>query len=274
MDKETLKKLHNTHIEILNEFVRICKENNLIYFLFYGTLLGAVRHKGFIPWDDDLDVAMPRSDYEKFINIYEVVKNTKYYIVTNKCPVNTYYHYNQISKLCKKGTIFEETTRYEKDYCGIYIDIFPYDNCNLFFLPLQTFIIKYSLRLYRLKTYDIIPKNEKTNPKIKKIVKYIFPLWFCKILKTFSIKLLTIYNNKETKYITFFCGDYHYKNETHKIDSIFPLTLITFENNEYYSPFNTDRCLSRIYGNYMDIPPIEKQITHGNNVIFNTGDMK
>ena len=69
IDNATLKKLHSIEIEILDEFVRICNKHNLQYFLIGGTLLGAVRHKGFIPWDDDLDVAMPRNDYENFLKI-------------------------------------------------------------------------------------------------------------------------------------------------------------------------------------------------------------
>ena len=71
MEASVLKKLHDEEVKILDEIVRICSKNNLEYFLIGGTLLGAIRHKGFIPWDDDLDIAMPREDYEKFLKIAE-----------------------------------------------------------------------------------------------------------------------------------------------------------------------------------------------------------
>ncbi|KXB58205.1 hypothetical protein HMPREF1871_00593 [Gemelliphila asaccharolytica] len=78
MKKLTLEELREVQIGILKYIDKVCKENNLTYFLNYGSLIGAVRHKGFIPWDDDVDISMPREDYEKFIKICENKKNDKY----------------------------------------------------------------------------------------------------------------------------------------------------------------------------------------------------
>ena len=72
MDKANLDKLKKTELEVMDYFVSICKKYNLTYYLFWGTLLGAIRHKGFIPWDDDIDVVMPPDDYLKFLNIMEI----------------------------------------------------------------------------------------------------------------------------------------------------------------------------------------------------------
>lgn len=77
MDDLMLNKLHNLQVQILDEIVRICDSNNMDYFLIGGTLLGAIRHKGFIPWDDDLDIAMPRKSYDKFISLCNSEMNNK-----------------------------------------------------------------------------------------------------------------------------------------------------------------------------------------------------
>src|SRR5690554_4415622 len=125
MDQKTLKKLHNVQIEILNQIVKICNQNKLTYFLIGGTLLGAIRHKGFIPWDDDLDIAMPRKDYEKFLELCQGYLGDEYYLHCSKTDPK---YWLPFAKVRKNNTIFEEKSiQTINSHKGIYVDIFPLD---------------------------------------------------------------------------------------------------------------------------------------------------
>lgn len=105
MEKNYLNKLHLTLVEILDYVCKICDENNLQYFIAYGTALGAYRHQGFIPWDDDIDIALPRNDYEKLINILKKDNSGKY---SCQNETNEKNYFLIFSKIRKNGTIFIE----------------------------------------------------------------------------------------------------------------------------------------------------------------------
>ena len=104
-DDETLSQLHEVQIEILDEFVKICEKHQLSYSLVGGTLLGAIRHKGFIPWDDDIDVGLLREDYDKFIKIAKEELSDKYYL---DCFEYNKDYYLPFAKIKKNNTIFNE----------------------------------------------------------------------------------------------------------------------------------------------------------------------
>ena len=246
-------------LEIMDRFVHICEENNLTYFLTGGTLLGAVRHKGFIPWDDDVDIAMPRKDFEKFLDIVPVNKEADYYALSHRCPVNTFYHYIPFAKFCKKGSTFAEShIRESENHSGIWIDIWPIDNCVLPLASLQDKIISFAWKVYRYKTYEDIPKN-----KIKYIIsKFLCFIFTLKSSKAFLKYSYSIFNNFNTKYICAFSGIYGIKKERKKTDTIFPLTKLSFENKDYSAPGNWDAFLTRHYGDYMKLPPVEQRRTH------------
>ena len=249
IDQETLIRLRKTILEILDEFIRICEENNLIYFLTGGTLLGAVRHKGFIPWDDDIDIGMPRNDYERFLDIFQKNIETNYYV---------YYHENCYVKFCKKGTAYAESYLNPGDYWGIFIDIWPLDNCVPLFLPIQTKLITFFRILSYLKTREYIPRK-KIKRYIKKLICFLLPLQFSKVLLR---EILSFFNRFTTKYVSTFSGIYGYKKETHKYNTIFPLTNVCFEGKYYKAPGNWDIFLGEVYGNYMELPPVEQRIVH------------
>ena len=257
MDKNTSDRLRKVQLEILDYFVDICNKNNLIYFLDGGTLLGAVRHKGFIPWDDDIDISMPRTDYEKFLDLADQI-NSNYYLLSERLPATNIFHNICYMKLCKKNTIFAEEGLEPENYYGIFIDIWPYDNAVLFLAPIHTFIIQTLCKLNRLKVRLDIPKQ-----KYKLIFTGIICFFINKKLLDLTIKkLFIIFNKVNTKYLSIFCGTYGFKRETHKRANIFPLSSITFESKIYNAPHNYDNYLTRKYGDYMKLPPVEKQKGH------------
>ena len=267
IEQDQLEKLRKYQLEVLDEFVRICGENNLSYFLTAGTLLGAVRHKGFIPWDDDIDVAMPRNDYEKFLNIFNKYTDSKYYIAANQIPINTFYHYLGYTKFCKKGTVYAKEYLKKEQYLGVYIDIWPFDNCIVFLAPLQKKITTFIWLIYRYKTNCM-----KNRIRRRDILANIFTFLPLRIIKMLTKLSYTIFNKYKTKYVTNFPSKYNVKKEIQRYNDIFPLSNILFENRKYKSPGNINAFLKKLYGDYMKLPPVEEQLLYKFSFVnFNNG---
>lgn len=270
--KETfvLQDLHKVEIEILDEIDRICRKNSINYCLVGGTLLGAVRHGGFIPWDDDLDVAMPRNDYEKFIDVCKNELSDDFYLHSIETD-KTYWL--PFIKIRKKYTIFEEKNIAGLGCkTGIYVDIFPLDDAiviDSFKKRFVTQVIKEISALYLFKIGFY--KQHYCKPFRKAVY------WFLSMISTVELhkiqnRLMKRYNGDFSKYFINYGSNYSTIKQTMPKETYIPFKEISFEGKMYFAPNDTNYYLKRIYGeNYMELPPVEKRITHNpEKLVFDT----
>ena len=127
MQKLSLDEIKNSELLILDDIDRVCRKNNIKYSLAFGTLIGAVRHKGFIPWDDDIDIVMTRDNYDKFIHTYINEKNENYSILNHEFDKN-YYH--QFTKVVDNRTTINNDNLREIKNMGVWVDVFPVDKIS------------------------------------------------------------------------------------------------------------------------------------------------
>ena len=265
MDEDVLKKLRNVEMNILNELVRICNKHNLTYVLTAGTLIGAVRHKGFIPWDDDIDIALPRKDFNKLIEICKIELNKEYFL---DCPDTNEKYWLPLFKVRKLNTIYEEPFQKNYDKCkGIWVDILPLDNANTtnsIFLKIQAKIVNELRHIISVKN-GFSKRRKITNIKRFLRIFYMYPimLFSTKTLENFQQRIMSINKNDNSKYIVNLASKYGYKKQVFPRNKYFPVSKVNFEGKEYNAPNDVDYVLSTIYGkDYMQIPPKDKQETH------------
>jgi lipopolysaccharide cholinephosphotransferase len=263
MDNLMLNKLHSIQVEILDEIVRICDSNRLDYFLIGGTLLGAIRHKGFIPWDDDLDIAMPRDAYDKFISLCYSELSDDYILDSFK---NNSGYWLPFIKIRKKNTIYDEKATSAKKNIpkGVWVDIFPLDNVRYskcMKQSLQAILVKY------IKNYISVKQGYSYAASIEGII--LFNLFkFISVRRAFKIqhKIMTLWNDQETRYFVNLGSQYNYVKQTIPKDKYYPPVKVEFEGKLYNAPNDWDYILTRIYGDYMQLPPVEKR-TSGHHIV-------
>lgn len=257
MDSSSLRKLQLIELMTLLEFKRICDKYNLKYFLIGGTLLGAVRHKGFIPWDDDVDVGMFRSDFQKFISICSNELDSRWFLQSNDTD-NGYA--NVFAKIRLNGTVFKETTdEHALTHTGIYIDIFPFDNISSSKIS-QKMVTLVLNPVERICHYKLGHKYPSTNNLF--VLSYRF---FCKFISfvvpknyVFHLRnyLLSMWDSKSTG----FMHNWPFKiTPTAYFDE---LVDVEFETVQFPAPKHYDEYLTLFYGDYMKIPPENERPKH------------
>lgn len=259
--KENMDGLHQTILEIMDEIHRISEKHELHYVLLAGSLLGAVRHQGFIPWDDDLDIGMPRKDYEKFKSILDTeLKDEFYYIDIQNHP-----HYAlPFLKVMKKGTVVQEKSA-PKDIqpYGIYVDVFPFDVSPEDKYQKKKHEIKfnwYQKLLLARKKYRLDLEEKPVKRFIYSIVRLISYLYPEETLKKRLEKSMKMFNQYDSQYCVNLSGSYAYDKERMKQQWLFERKLYTFEKRKYYGSQHYDDYLKHLYGDYMELPPKEDRI--------------
>lgn len=251
-----------TSVEIKNEILKIMidldiflRENNIKYSITSGTLLGAVRHKGFIPWDDDIDISMLRTDYNKLIKILKInnkigknLKGVGFELGETHLPflkiVNTNIYSEEvvIKNIVSKG--------------NLWVDIFPFDAVPRLLYNYNTkFLDRFVRKLYERKRVSVEFTELINNSKFDKIVSKIS---FDTITK-YYIKRSSIFNIKHNLYIR----DYTWGNTTMNKHLMDDIVDYEFEGIKLKGLKDYDTYLSNLYGDYMKLPPEEKRINHG-----------
>lgn len=257
---QKLEEIHIVQLNMAKEVKRICELHNIDYFLIAGTLLGAVRHGGFIPWDDDMDIGMLREDYDKFIKHAKEDLKDGYYLQTWDTDKN---FVQPFAKIRKNGTLFVEAGSVNVDYHkGIYIDIFPYDNVpeNKIDKSIHKFKLFFLRRLILLKAGYNLNRN---NNLFKKIVytclNYISGITSIDRYKDLIKKNMTKYNKEKTDNIVTVGGSYGYEGELIKRKWAKDLIDIKFEDEKFKCFKEFQEYLTDFYGDYMSPPPEDKR---------------
>ncbi len=249
-------------VEVMDDIHDFCEKHGIIYYLSGGTLLGAIRHNGIIPWDDDIDIHMPRPDYDRFMELYP--KEGKNVLLEHRLNEDYKYPY---AKLYKKGTLIVEKGANVGVDIGIFVDIFPLDALG----NSEKEAKKLMRKIYPYVNLNLSLLVEQWRENVSFVKN--FAIWNLhnvalmmgghkKLLKKIN-KIMRTYDYNESAYVGEFIDEVQYKRITDKklLDVRY---LHDFEGRQYYIPSGYDKILTDFYGDYMTPPPPEKQVlTHG-----------
>ena len=260
-----IDKLKQYELMILDEIDRICKKYNIKYYLAFGSALGAIRHKGFIPWDDDIDIHMMNSDLLKFKEVCKKELSNKFYFqdkLTDK------YYYNYWAKVGMEGTTWMPKDRIVDCKYGICIDIFPLfpmldNNKN------KKRIEKYTkLLLVTTAKYYVLNTKKKRYSKIKKIIHRVVPHCINNCLYKYALKQLDKDINNYDKIVV--CDTDNDRNVYFDKEVIEGNRKLEFEKRKLSVPNKLDEYLTMFYGDYMILPKTNDRYGHdkGNDIIY------
>ena len=255
----SIEELQDIELKILEYVHNVCEKQRYSYYLAYGTLIGAIRHKGFIPWDDDIDIVMPRGDYEKLQSYLLKNKDENFEVMTYLNNKNYVYPFMKV--IDKRTYLVEEDVRLEQNM-GVYIDIFPLDGHEEdkeFRNKMTQLIKKRQLSCYTFK--GIINKNSLINTLIRYICIYLF---YFSSTNRYIKKIDELAKSRkisESKYIDYIVLK-DIKSPNIKREWYNESIDVEFSGKSFKAPKNYHEILMADYGNYMQLPPEEQRVTH------------
>ncbi len=267
MKKLSCKEIQKKSLQLLVFFNEYTQKNNLTYYLSGGTLLGAVRHKGFIPWDDDVDIMMPRKDYERLIQEFE---ETEQYCVSSY--ENDPEFENRWARIWDKYTE-RDFFLYDTKRLGVYLDIFPLDGYPDSRLLSVIHDIHLRILVELWNTYMIPgPGNDLHFKRIRKVIRRLFynePRKMSKKINETAMK----YDYEKCNYVgPSICMHYMFKERNRK--EIYKPIFLPFEGGMFPAPAGYDIYLKKLYGDYMQLPPEEKRVSNHAFVIWEKEPVK
>lgn len=256
-----MAELREKELNILKAFTGACEKLNVDYFVVQGTLLGAVRHKGFIPWDDDIDIGMMRDDYEKFIENADRYLPTDYFVQNFKSDHNFPHCFTKIRDC--NTTFIETTTQNIAMNHGIFIDLFPFDYYPDSSLSAASFNIKKFIYRYRVRSVFYVPKENKITAfdLIKKFIMLaVMPV--ARSARDALAKSDKLYKSVKPGAYLISNGGPWGKREIIPCEWVDRLCELDFEGIKVKAFKDYDKYLTKLYGDYMTLPPVEERRPH------------
>lgn len=255
-----LRKLQLVQVIILLEVNRICKKHSIRYILMGGTLLGAVRHQGFIPWDDDIDIAMPREEYQRFLTVCSRELDAPFYLLNSQTERNYVYPF---LKICLDDTVaLEGYLAQIPMHKGVWIDIFPYDNYPDGKIQASIYIF---LRKYLFAAMSTLRNYFPTTSLFRTLYRYCatLPVRFLSddALVSFRERVYAQYNTRQTK--KKMAAAFSAKTDIMDAGIFDDITYLSFEGFLFPVPVQYHDVLTNLYGDYMTLPPEDKRQNHG-----------
>ena len=261
MKEMTIKEIQEVSLEILKDIHKFCEQNNIYYTLCGGSLIGAIRHHGFIPWDDDIDIAMPRPDYEKFIHTYQSSNGYKLFSREIEGGDSVYIAYTRV---CEMERTFVDSSKFpwSEHKTGVWIDVMPLDGA-------YDDITKETKRWKKANAiwhkglrsrYALMKFSDATG--VSKFLKVLFCKLFFKRKYYYLDRLIQISKECAYEQTTYYSdlaimhyGMREYNPQSYLMNRI----LVQFEDHQFYIISGYDAWLRNIYGNYMQLPPLSER---------------